>query len=105
MPYEVCRDGISNTFSITPDTLGKTIEEQVSNLVGILDGYFAQRAHHINVNVLNKQKLLEAYENPQKYPEFDDSRFWLCGQFPPPFKGTAKRGHQPDLPPGDVDKR
>lgn len=68
MPYAICRDGISNTFSITPDTLGKTVEQQVSNLVGILDGYFAQNAHHINVNVLNRQKLMEAYENPQKYP-------------------------------------
>lgn len=68
MPYEICRDGISNTFSITPDTLGKTEEQRVDNLVGILDGYFAQNAHHINVNVLNKQKLMEAYEDPQKYP-------------------------------------
>ena len=68
MPYAICRDGISNTFSITPDTLGKTVEQQVSNLVGILDGYFAQNAHHINVNVLNQQKLMEAYEDPQKYP-------------------------------------
>lgn len=68
MPYAICRDGISNTFSITPDTLGKTVEQQVSNLVGILDGYFAQNAHHINVNVLNRQKLMEAYEDPQKYP-------------------------------------
>ena len=68
MPYEICRDGISNTFSITPDTLGKTEEQRVDNLVGILDGYFAQNAHHINVNVLNKQKLMETYEDPQKYP-------------------------------------
>lgn len=68
MPYDVCRDGISNTFSITPSTLGKTLEQQENNLVSILDGYFVQKAHHINVNVLNKEKLLDAYENPQKYP-------------------------------------
>ncbi len=68
MPYDACRDGISNTFSITPATLGKDLKRQEENLVGILDGYFAQNAHHINVNVLNKEKLMDAYENPQKYP-------------------------------------
>ncbi len=68
LPYEICRDGISNTFSITPDTLGKSRQEQVDHLVGILDGYFAQKAHHLNVNVLQKEKLMEAYEDPQKYP-------------------------------------
>ena len=68
MPYDACRDGISNTFSITPATLGKDLKQQEENLVGILDGYFAQNAHHINVNVLNKEKLMDAYENPQKYP-------------------------------------
>ncbi|MCI8834870.1 MAG: formate C-acetyltransferase [Ruminococcus sp.] len=68
LSYEDCRDGISNTFSITPDTLGKTQEERQENLVRILDGYFCQMAHHINVNVLNRQKLLEAYENPAAYP-------------------------------------
>ncbi len=66
--YEDCRDGISNTFSITPEALGKTEEERVSNLVAILDGYFAQKAHHINVNVLSRQTLIDAYENPEAYP-------------------------------------
>ncbi len=66
--YDDCRDGISNTFSITPETLGKEKGEQVNNLVAILDGYFAKNAHHINVNVLNRETLLEAYNNPEAYP-------------------------------------
>ena len=66
--YDDCRDGISNTFSITPDALGKTEDERVSNLVSILDGYFAKNAHHINVNVLNRETLMKAYENPDDYP-------------------------------------
>ena len=68
MPYECCRDGISNTFSIVPDALGSDKEDQTDNLVSILDGYFKNHAHHINVNVLNKEKLIEAYEDPAKYP-------------------------------------
>ena len=68
LPYGCCRDGISNTFSITPETLGKTDESRVENLVNIMDGYFGQMSHHININVLNKSKLMEAYENPEAYP-------------------------------------
>ena len=68
LDYACCRDGISNTFSITPDTLGKSEDNRVSNLVSILDGYFKNGAHHINVNVLNKEKLMDAYENLEKYP-------------------------------------
>ena len=66
--YEDCRDGISNTFTITPEALGKSDAERVSNLVNILDGYFAQKAHHINVNVLSRETLIKAYENPEEYP-------------------------------------
>ncbi len=66
--YEDCRDGISNTFSITPEALGKTEEERTTNLVAILDGYFAKKAHHININVLNRETLIKAYENPEDYP-------------------------------------
>lgn len=68
MPYDACRDGISNTFSIVPQALGKTPEERSENLVSVLDGYFKQHAHHINVNVLNREMLMEAYEDPTKYP-------------------------------------
>ncbi len=66
--YDDCRDGISNTFSITPDALGKTDEQRICNLVTILDGYFKKNAHHINVNVMNRETLLKAYENPEDYP-------------------------------------
>jgi len=66
--YDDCRDGISNTFSITPDALGKTDDERITNLVSILDGYFAKKAHHININVLNRETLIKAYENPEEYP-------------------------------------
>ena len=66
--YDDCRDGISNTFSITPEALGRDDEERITNLVSILDGYFAKKAHHINVNVLNRETLMAAYENPEAYP-------------------------------------
>ena len=66
--YDDCRDGVSNTFSITPETLGTNGEERSKNLVSILDGYFAKKAHHINVNVMNRETLLKAYENPEEYP-------------------------------------
>ena len=66
--YNDCRDGVSNTFSITPDALGKTFDERKENLVNILDGYFSLGAHHINVNVLNRETLMKAYENPEDYP-------------------------------------
>lgn len=66
--YDNCRDGISNTFSITPEALGRDVELRIGNLVGILDGYFAKKAHHINVNVLNRETLIKAYENPDEYP-------------------------------------
>ena len=68
MSYEDCRDGISNTFSIVPYALGKSREEQRANLVTILGGYFVQGAHHINVNVLERQKLIDAMNNPELYP-------------------------------------
>ena len=66
--YDDCRDGISNTFSITPEALGRDREERITNLVSILDGYFAKKAHHININVLNRETLMKAYENPEAYP-------------------------------------
>ena len=66
--YDDCRDGVSNTFSITPAALGKTEEERVDNLVAILDGYFSKNAHHINVNVMNRETLEKAYEDPESYP-------------------------------------
>lgn len=63
-----CRDGISNTFSIVPNSLGKTKEERTLNLVQLMDGYFYQGAHHLNVNVLNRETLIDAMNNPEKYP-------------------------------------
>ena len=63
-----CRDGISNTFSVIPDALGKSEDERVVNLVQMMDGYFVQGAHHLNVNVLNRETLIDAMENPDKYP-------------------------------------
>jgi formate C-acetyltransferase len=68
LPYIYARDGISNTFSIVPDALGKTEDDRVSNLVSILDGYFGNNAHHLNVNVMNRELLMKAYENPEEYP-------------------------------------
>lgn len=69
IPYkDVCEDGISNTFSITPDALGHLDDERIQNLSNLLDGYFKQGAHHLNVNVLNRETLIDAMDNPDKYP-------------------------------------
>ncbi len=69
MPYtNCCEDGISNTFSIVPSALGHTKEEQVENLVNVLDSYMEKGAHHLNVNVLNRETLIDAMNNPGKYP-------------------------------------
>ena len=69
LPFDSAEDGISYTFSITPKTLGKTEEERISNLVNMLDGYFAQTGHHINVNVFDRSLLEDAMEHPEKYPQ------------------------------------
>ena len=66
--YDDCRDGVSNTFSITPEALGRDEDERINNLVTILDGYFSKKAHHININVLNRETLMDAYNNPEAYP-------------------------------------
>ena len=69
IPYQgICQDGVSNTFSISPTALGKSDDERKNNLVAILDGYFAQGAHHLNVNVLNRETLIDAMDHPEKYP-------------------------------------
>ena len=69
LPFEEAEDGISFTFSITPGTLGKTEEQRIDNLVTMLDGYFKQTGHHINVNVFDRQLLLDAMDHPEKYPQ------------------------------------
>lgn len=63
-----CQDGVSNTFSIVLHALGKDLDNQVTNLVSLLGGYFAQSAFHLNVNVLKRDTLMDAMENPEKYP-------------------------------------
>lgn len=69
LPYDDCQDGISCTFGVTPGTIGKTRQQREENLVSILDGYFAQRGHHLNVNVLNREVLRDAMDHPERYPQ------------------------------------
>ncbi len=68
IPYDSCRDGVSCTFSIQPKALGKGMNDRKDNLAGIMDGYFSQDAHHLNVNVLSREKLIHAMDHPQEYP-------------------------------------
>ena len=69
LPYEHSQDGISNTFSIIPDALGKNSEDRIKNLSSLMDGYFGQNAHHLNVNVFDRETLLDAMEHPELYPQ------------------------------------
>jgi len=67
--YEDAQDGVSNTFSIVPQSLGSNEEEKVENLVSMINGYFAKGAHHLNVNVMNREMLEDAMEHPENYPQ------------------------------------
>lgn len=69
LDYQYSQDGISNTFSIVPMSLGANAEEQIKNLITMMDGYFKKGAHHLNVNVLQREVLMDAYEHPEKYPQ------------------------------------
>ena len=69
LPYADAQDGISMTASVIPSGLGRTLDEQVANLVGVLDGYVESHGFHLNVNVLNRDRLLDAMEHPEKYPQ------------------------------------
>ena len=69
LPYEYAQDGISYTFSIIPKALGRDEDVRVNNLKALLDGYFKQGGHHININVFEKETLLDAMEHPEKYPQ------------------------------------
>ncbi|MDF2536171.1 MAG: formate acetyltransferase [Bacillales bacterium] len=69
MPYEYSLDGISNTFSIVPKSLGREKKSQIANLVGLLDGYAMKGGHHLNINVFNRETLLDAMDHPEKYPQ------------------------------------
>ncbi|WP_099192480.1 formate C-acetyltransferase [Tepidibacter mesophilus] len=69
LPYEHSQDGISYTFTVVPKAIGKTDEERINNLTFLLDGYFIQKGHHINVNVFDKETLLDAMDHPEKYPQ------------------------------------
>lgn len=69
LPYEHAQDGISNTFSIVPGALGKDMDERIHNLSSMMDGYFSQNAHHLNVNVFDRATLEDAMEHPEKYPQ------------------------------------
>jgi len=69
LPYEHAQDGISYTFSIVPNALGKTPETRINNLAGMLDGYFHNTGHHININVFDRATLLDAMDHPEQYPQ------------------------------------
>ena len=78
LPYDYAEDGISYTFSIVPDSLGRTPEEKRSNLISLLDGYFSEHGHHLNVNVLQREMLLDAMEHPEK-PEYANFTIRVSG--------------------------
>ena len=78
MPYEWSLDGISNTQTMNPGALGHTDEERATQLVNVMDGYFSQGAHHLNVNVFGKEKLIDAMEHPEK-PEYANFTIRVSG--------------------------
>ena len=98
IPYEDAEDGISLTTTVTPDGLGRTQDERVGNLVGVLDGYVAEGGFHMNVNVLDRKTLEDAMKHPEKLPAAHHPRVGLRGQLRPPHPGAAAGRHQPHVP-------
>ena len=80
IPYDFAEDGISYTFSIIPDALGKTEESKAKNLVSLLDGYIKEKGHHMNVNVLNRETLIDAMDHPENTTAYYSCQ-WLCVNF------------------------
>jgi formate C-acetyltransferase len=81
LPYEHAKDGISLTTTIVPNALGKDRNTKIENLKNVLDGYFVQGAHHLNVNVINKETLLDAVEHPENYPQLTIRVSWYAVSF------------------------
>lgn len=90
--YECAQDGISNTFSIIPSALWIDKNEQTENLVSMMDWYFWQNAHHLNVNVMNRELLLDAYNNPEKYPQLTIRVSWYAVIF-----NRLSKAHQKEV--------
>ena len=93
IPFMDSQDGISNTFTIVPDALGKDEEGQENNLVSMLDGYIEQGGHHLNVNVLNRDTLLDAQKHPELYP-----RVWIRRKLHQADQRAAGRSNRPYVP-------
>jgi formate C-acetyltransferase len=89
IPYRDAADGISLTTTMVPEGLGRSAEDQVTNLVSVLDAFFGASGYHMNVNVLNRAMLLDAMDHPEKYPSLDNSCFRLRGKFCPPDSRAA----------------
>lgn len=98
LPYDYAEDGISYTFSIVPSALGHDREEQAENLVGLMDGYFEEGGHHINVNVLNREVLLDAMDHPELYPQLTIRVSGYAVNFIKLTPGAATRRYPPHLP-------
>ena len=98
LPYDEAQDGISLTTTVVPSGLGRTREEQVTNLVGLLDGYNVATGFHVNINVLNRETLEDAMEHPEKYPQLTIRVSGLRGQLRPADPRAAARRAVPDLP-------
>ena len=98
IPYRDAADGISLTSTMIPQGLGRTPEIQVTNLVGLLDSFFGDSGYHMNVNVLNRDMLLDAMDHPEKYPQSDHSRIGLCGELRPSHTRPADGCDQSDVP-------
>ena len=98
IPYRDAADGISLTTTLVPEGLGRVAEDRITNLRGILDAFFGSTGYHMNVNVLNRETLLDAMDHPEKYPSPDDPRLGLRGELRAADARAADGRDQPHFP-------